>query len=333
MSSVPRRRRPISPEKQGTVNDAMVPGAFRGRVPIVAPVTPQQRQDARARGITAVANPAARGSQIDQFTLSSAGAQSLSLSYLPILKSWNVELNGVKALNGTDYTISGQTLNLLSGLDARTGDVVQAQYDYLTGMPSSPSVSGPPLLGSPLAVGNNGVVLPTGAAAGDFAVLFVALDSSRSVTLNGWTEAGTVTVSHAVSSTFPSGLTYTLHTLTKVLTGSTDVPTFSISTPQPAWGVAVFNGSGGVADYKSGTVADGTTGTNPALTAGATAVRCWVTLSNATTLTAPGRLSQSLQTPAVDVDLLIGVETNLSSLAATSSGNAGWLMAAVGSTL
>jgi hypothetical protein len=77
--------------------------------------------------------------QIDLFTLASGGAQDLTLTYVPAEDSWNVSLNGITATTGVDYTISSSTLSLLSPLDARTGDVVQAQYDYLTGLPATPT--------------------------------------------------------------------------------------------------------------------------------------------------------------------------------------------------
>lgn len=137
--TLPRRRRPIGPERQATVNDAMVPGSFRGGVPSLAPVLGRKRLDARSRGITSTVNVTSRSSQIDQFTLSSGGAQTKTLTYLPIVDSWNVTLNGITALETTDYTISGTTLSLLTALDARTADVVQVQYDYLTGVPLAPS--------------------------------------------------------------------------------------------------------------------------------------------------------------------------------------------------
>jgi hypothetical protein len=134
--TLPRRRRPLFEEQQGTINEAMNSGSFRGRAPVVAPVTPRQRMEARARGITSVVSVTARSSKIDQFTLAANGAQDLTLTYMPILDSWNVDLNGFTAKNGIDYTITDQTLSLLTPLDARTADAVQVQYDYLTGTPT-----------------------------------------------------------------------------------------------------------------------------------------------------------------------------------------------------
>lgn len=80
-----------------------------------------------------------RTSLIEQFTLAADGAQDLTLTYLPIEDSWDVSINSLSAVQGDDYTISDQILSILNGsLAPLTGDVVQIQYDYLTGMPTTP---------------------------------------------------------------------------------------------------------------------------------------------------------------------------------------------------
>jgi hypothetical protein len=101
-----------------------------------------QVQQAVDEALTSVAGVTDEQHQIDLFTLASSGAQDLTLTYLPSDQSWNVSLNGITALWGTDYTITDATLSLLSPLDARTGDVVEVQYDYLTGLPAAPIDSG-----------------------------------------------------------------------------------------------------------------------------------------------------------------------------------------------
>jgi hypothetical protein len=98
-----------------------------------------QIQQAVDQALTSVGGVTDEQHQIDLFTLASGGAQDLTLTYVPAEDSWNVSLNGITATTGTDYTISSSTLSLLSPLDARTGDVVQAQYDYLTGLPATPA--------------------------------------------------------------------------------------------------------------------------------------------------------------------------------------------------
>lgn len=140
--TLPRRRRPLPHERQATVNDAMVPGAFRGRLPGVAPVVGKKRLEARARGITAVTDVTSVSfDNEDIFDLASAGAQIKTLAFLPIERSVHVELNGVKARKGTDWTVSGQTLSLLTPLDCQVGDVLTVEYAYLTGVPTSVAAS------------------------------------------------------------------------------------------------------------------------------------------------------------------------------------------------
>jgi hypothetical protein len=132
---VSRRRAPRSPFQRladGT-KAQRVGGA--GLVYNAAPIPEHTFAVAAAASTAAVISN--RGSKIDQFTLASGGAQPLALTYLPVEESWNVDLNGVTAFWGTDYTISGQTLSLLSAAGALTGDKVQIQYDYLTGMPAA----------------------------------------------------------------------------------------------------------------------------------------------------------------------------------------------------
>jgi hypothetical protein len=68
----------------------------------------------------------------------------LALTYLPQFDSWNVSISGVTLTDGVGYTVSGQTLSLLTAADARTGETVVIQYDYLTGQaqPSGEPFSG-----------------------------------------------------------------------------------------------------------------------------------------------------------------------------------------------
>jgi hypothetical protein len=98
-----------------------------------------QIQQAVDQALTSVGGVTDEQHQIDLFTLASGGAQDLTLTYVPAEDSWNVSLNGITATTGVDYTISSSTLSLLSPLDARTSDVVEVQYDYLTGLPATPT--------------------------------------------------------------------------------------------------------------------------------------------------------------------------------------------------
>jgi hypothetical protein len=75
----------------------------------------------------------------DIYTLTSSGAQSLTLTYVPDPQSLHVALNGVHATKGVDWNVDDQTLSLLSALDARTGDVVTTEYAFLEAMSAVPS--------------------------------------------------------------------------------------------------------------------------------------------------------------------------------------------------
>src|SRR5689334_6249533 len=112
---------------------ARVAGAGRAVNASPVPVLHQAFDDA----LSNLAGTTTQKSFIDLFTLTSTGPQSLTLTNLPLDASWNVSLNGITAKNGVDYSISDVTLSLLTPVDARTGDVLQVQYDFLTGLPAS----------------------------------------------------------------------------------------------------------------------------------------------------------------------------------------------------
>lgn len=75
--------------------------------------------------------------QTDRFVLTGSGAQTKALTYLPLDSSLFVFLNGVEQDEGTgrDWTVADQTLSVLSGMDARTSDVLVCKYQYLEGVP------------------------------------------------------------------------------------------------------------------------------------------------------------------------------------------------------
>lgn len=116
-------------------------GAAR-RVANASPVSAHSSAVAEAVASAAIATYSE--SMIDLFTLASDGAQDLTLTYLPKFDSWNVSISGVTLTDGVGYTVSGQTLSLLTAADARTGETVVIQYDYLTGQaqPSGEPFSG-----------------------------------------------------------------------------------------------------------------------------------------------------------------------------------------------
>jgi hypothetical protein len=112
---------------------SMVPGTLEGRLADAQPFKQFSGPPDALFGFDggAVAQ-ATRASQIDQFTLASAGAQDLTLTYVPVPMSWNVEHNTLGLLDTTNYTISSNVLSLISGVDSlEIGDTIQVQYDYL----------------------------------------------------------------------------------------------------------------------------------------------------------------------------------------------------------
>lgn len=74
----------------------------------------------------------------DRFVLTADGAQTKTLTYLPVDNSLFVFLNTEFQDEGTgrDWTVSGQTLNVLSGMGALTDDILTCKYQYLTGQPA-----------------------------------------------------------------------------------------------------------------------------------------------------------------------------------------------------
>lgn len=104
-----------------------------GNVDNAGPIS--DRNDAIAEASAQTADASQEDHYIDQFTCA-GGAQDFTFTYLPSPGSWNVSVSGVTLLDGVGYTVTNQTLNLLSAADARSGEVVQVQYDYLTGQPA-----------------------------------------------------------------------------------------------------------------------------------------------------------------------------------------------------
>lgn len=74
-----------------------------------------------------------------EWTLAAAAAQAKPLIYLPLPYSEHVLLNGVRQTRGTDFTIAGQTLNVLAAMDARVGDLLAVEYAYSGGVPTTPA--------------------------------------------------------------------------------------------------------------------------------------------------------------------------------------------------
>lgn len=140
--------------------------------------------------MAATAPSSAESWQKDPFT-ATGGAQTLQLSYTPMPNSMNFKINGVSQDEGTDYTISGNTLSLLAVASAAAGDWLEAHYTYLTSAPNPPSEPAGTLRGSSSAQASASSVTisaPSGLQVGDFMFMCAATNSAANVGLPaGWT--------------------------------------------------------------------------------------------------------------------------------------------------
>lgn len=73
----------------------------------------------------------------DEWVLGSGGAQTKTLTFLPVDGSAHVYLNGVYQREGTDYTLTDETLDVLTAMAALTGDVLDVRYAYAADSPVS----------------------------------------------------------------------------------------------------------------------------------------------------------------------------------------------------
>lgn len=127
------RRRPRRPEQE--VWEGIRAQRVGGAHGLFSAAPVREQQTAVATALAGLSGSGDRDSQIDAFTCS-GGAEDFTLTFLPQPDSWNVIISGVGLLDGTGYTVTDQTLNLLTAADARAGEKVQIQYDYLTGIPA-----------------------------------------------------------------------------------------------------------------------------------------------------------------------------------------------------
>jgi len=291
-----------------------------GRAVNASPVP--QIQTAVDEALTSVGGVTDKQSKIDQFTLAADGAQDLALTYVPVVDSENLILRRLGLYLGVDYTLSDQTVSLInSDVAPLTGDLVQVQYDYLSGLPAMPA-SSVTEASSTTSGASPTPALPAGTSAGDFCVMFVGIDGSMSLTLNGWTDRDNATAS---GTPYP----YTLHVLTKTVTSGSDVPGITYSSNMPVWASCrIISGSYvNVGTASSGTA---TSGTAPSVASADGAVRGWLTSGTGATMTAPGRISDFSLAGGTNIKILVGVEDDLTSVAATTDLNVAWAMASVG---
>jgi hypothetical protein len=130
--SVRRRPRRFEQEVWEGVRAQRVGGAHS--LFSAAPIN--ELRTAIADALSSVGGVVERVSKIDPFTCA-GGAEDFTLSFLPIDESWNVSIGVAELTNGVGYTINGQTLSLETAADARAGETVQIQYDYLAGLPAA----------------------------------------------------------------------------------------------------------------------------------------------------------------------------------------------------
>lgn len=90
-----------------------------------------------AQALSSVADVTQAEWQTDRFVLTSGGAQTKTLTYLPVTNSLFVFLNTEFQDEGAsrDWTVDGQTLSVLTGMGALTDDILTAKYQFLTGQP------------------------------------------------------------------------------------------------------------------------------------------------------------------------------------------------------
>lgn len=174
-------------------------GAFKGRSAVPLPV----RRDRGTPDLLGTATDQVLAYQ-DVFTLS-GGAESVELTYLPLLNSEHVYLNGVYQREGSAYdwtrAAGTRTVNIDADMDARSGDVLVVEYLYYLGTPVDPLD-----LGAAAYVANASLTgyltsdtpsLPAGAQNGDLLLVLLVQDYQGNTWsgLSGWTEVGKSTSS------------------------------------------------------------------------------------------------------------------------------------------
>lgn len=141
---MPRRRSPkVWQERVVGAIESMIPGTVGGRIANAGPIGGES-SSARASIQGGVATVAQAGSdsyfEEDPLTLTADGAQDVALTYEPVEFSEDVEISGLAQTRGVDWTRDGQTLSLLTAMDARAGEVLTVQYAIRSGAPVDPSL-------------------------------------------------------------------------------------------------------------------------------------------------------------------------------------------------
>lgn len=184
---------------------------------------------------------------------------------------------------------------------------------------------------------NVGPTMPTDARAGDLGIIFIAADTAKTVTLNGWFQHANTSVTHAADS---GTKTYKHYVLSKTLVGSDTMPSISVSGSNVNVSrTLVYAGTASVSGVTTQTTSDALTAPAPAGIGGDTAVRSWMALSDEGTIfpptnrdgfmfISPGYFENIDDIGNADVDLTLFIEKDLSAVpatATTATGAAGWV--------
>lgn len=185
-----RQQKDNTPRSVGGLARGATPGLVRDRVA------------ARARPSGGAALVAAKSSKVDFFTVNDDSVDTFTLTYVPVPDSWNVFLNRgalhEDPADSPEFTIVGQTLTITDPADTFLAADTQSspwklrvQYDYLTSVPTTPSLLVPGSFVGSNANGSNGstaTILSPATAAGDLMLAFLTTNGPGMVTPPvGWT--------------------------------------------------------------------------------------------------------------------------------------------------
>lgn len=110
---------------------AMSKGTDGGRVLNAAPVTAladAEAEDTESDVVTVTV--AFAHDRLPTSGTLAAAATTMTLTASPLTDSLHLYLNGLELDEGTDYTLSGRTVTILSPAGTATGDVLDARYAY-----------------------------------------------------------------------------------------------------------------------------------------------------------------------------------------------------------
>ena len=108
-----------------------------------SPGMTRDRVAAAARSAKATAPATARSSKRDVFAITGTGTSTFTLTYAPVLDSWNVSCSW--DLDNADFTIVGKTLTIADpatvfiGASSTYPKTLLVQYDYLAAVPTAPT--------------------------------------------------------------------------------------------------------------------------------------------------------------------------------------------------